>query len=403
MIAAVVVAAGRGTRMGPGEAKQLRLLGGRPVVVRALEAVVSAGLTEVVLAVPPGEEGRYRELAAQVSGARITVVAGGDTRTQSVALALEHVPAHASRVVVHDGARPLASARLFHRVLAAPGDAVIPALPLTDTVKRVSGARVVETLPREQLVRVQTPQAFAAPVLRRAHMAAQAGRTVATDDASLVEALGVPVTWVMGEPENVKITEPLDLVVAEALWRQRAGGRGGEAPVRVGFGYDVHPLVPGRALRLGGVEVPWERGLLGHSDGDVICHALMDALLGAMGQADLGTRFPPTDPALRGADSLQLLRQVRQEVEQSGWQVHNADVTLVAEAPRIAPYVAAMRTRLAEALGVPVQAVTVKATTNEGLGFLGRGEGMAAMAVVSLRYPAPGGGEGGGSEPGGAR
>lgn len=362
---AVVVAAGVGTRFGG--LKQYERLGDRRVLDWAVEAArtVAAG---VVLAVPPE---RARE---SVEGANV-VVAGGASRSDSVRAALAAVPPEADVIVVHDAARPLAPPWLFRAVMDAieqGADGAVPALPVSDTIKRVGKGVVLETLDRSDVVAVQTPQAFRAPILRRAHEP----QHDATDDAALVEAVGGQVVVVVGDPDNVKLTSPADLAHA----RDRAG-RTGPALARVGMGFDVHPFSAevGRRLVLGGVEVEGAAGLAGHSDADVVSHAVADALLGAAGQGDLGSHFPDHDPTWAGADSLVLLRRVVEIVAAAGWRPANVDCAVVADAPRLADHLPLMQERLTAVVRADV---TVKAKRAEGIGALGRREAVACWAVA---------------------
>lgn len=359
---AVVVAAGQATRFG--RPKQYQVLGGRRVLDWSLAAAREVG-DGVVLVVPPGAE-------ADPEPGADAVVAGAATRSGSVRRGLAWVPPGADVVVVHDAARPFADASLFRAAVdavAGGADGAVCAVPVTDTVKKVAAARVVATVDRSGLWAVQTPQAFRADVLRRAH--ADGGE--ATDDAALVEEAGGRVVVVPGDPRNLKLTRPEDLVVAEALL--------GAPPVRIGQGYDVHAFSddPRRPLVLGGVAIPGHRGLAGHSDADVVAHAVADALLGAGGLGDLGSHFPDSDPAWAGADSIGLLGEVVRRLADAGWRPANADCTVVLEAPRLAPHRAAMQARLTAALGAPV---SVKAARAEGLGALGRAEGIACSAVA---------------------
>lgn len=355
------MAAGTATRFGG--SKQYAALGGRRVVDWSLDAARQVG-EGIVLVVPPGQEGRPEAADA--------VVAGAGTRSGSVRNGLAAVPAGADVVVVHDAARPLATPALFlaavEAVRAGAAGAVC-AVPVTDTVKRARDSVVVASLDRTELWAVQTPQAFAAGALRAAH----AHGADATDDAALLEAAGLEVVVVPGDPRNLKLTGPDDLVVAAALV--------GTPPLRVGQGYDVHPFSddPDRPLVLGGVLFEGERGLVGHSDADVVAHAVADAVLGAAGLGDLGRHFPDTDPAWAGADSLDLLAEVVRRVAAAGWRPANADCTVVLERPRLAPRRDDMEARLAAVLTAPV---SVKAARAEGLGALGRGEGIACSAVV---------------------
>ncbi|HTN53910.1 MAG TPA: 2-C-methyl-D-erythritol 2,4-cyclodiphosphate synthase, partial [Anaeromyxobacter sp.] len=282
-------------------------------------------------------------------------------------------------VLVHDAARPFASAGLAARVAAAAArdGAALAALPVTDTVKRAGpgeAPRVAETLDRRALWLAQTPQGFRRELLLRAFEAAGAEASAVTDECALVERLGAPVTLVPGEAGNFKITGPDDLARAQALV---------EAPVAMGVGYDTHRFAAGRRLVLGGVEFEGD-GLLGHSDADVCAHAIGDAILGAAGLGDLGRHFPDTDPRWKGASSLALLREIAGKAAARGWRVGNCDVTLAARRPKIAPRAEEMRARLAEALGISPGQVNVKATTGEGMGFVGREEGIAAHAVALL-------------------
>jgi 2-C-methyl-D-erythritol 4-phosphate cytidylyltransferase/2-C-methyl-D-erythritol 2,4-cyclodiphosphate synthase len=361
----IVVAAGGATRFG--RPKQYELLAGRRVLDWSLAAAREA--SDGVVLVVPERHGADGEPAADV------VVAGAATRGGSVRCGLAVVPTDADVVVVHDAARPLAGAELFRAAVGAvrAGAAgAVCAVPVADTIKRVTGAVVAETLDRSQLWSVQTPQAFRADSLRAAH----AGNGEATDDAALVEAAGGRVVVVAGDPRNFKLTRPEDLVMAEAVT--------GAAAFRVGQGYDVHAFSddPARPLVLGGVVFDGERGLCGHSDADVVAHAIADALLGAAGLGDLGHHFPDTDEAWSGADSMALLDEVVRRLADQGWCAANADCTVVLEKPRLAPRRVAMEARLEAVLAAPV---SVKAARAEGLGALGRGEGIACSAVALVR------------------
>jgi 2-C-methyl-D-erythritol 4-phosphate cytidylyltransferase/2-C-methyl-D-erythritol 2,4-cyclodiphosphate synthase len=378
-----------------GASKLLLPLGGRPVLTRTLEAIRAfAPTAQVVLAVQPGAEAAIREqvLAPFGLAGAIDLVPGGDDRQQSVARALAAVSPAASLAVVHDGARPLATPALFARVCqaAAAAGGAAAALAARETVHAVDGEGfIAATPPRESIRMAQTPQAFEAAALREVHRWAAARALTATDDAALFAAAGRRVRLVEGEPDNLKITYPSDLPVAEAIIRAReAGGWDRPRVSRVGVGWDVHRLEPGRPLRIGGVDIPHGEGLVGHSDADVLTHAVMDAVLGAAGLRDIGVHFPPGDPAFAGADSVGLLARVAELVRRGGWTVGNVDATVVAERPKLAPFYPTMCQRLAGALGIPPSRVNVKATTGEGLGFAGRGEGIAAHAVALLERPA---------------
>lgn len=396
-VVALVPAAGRGERMrralgatgglAPVSGKLFLPLAGRPILRWTLEALQASPAIEATwVAAPPGG---VSELATTLEGwgLKAHVVEGGESRQESVSRLVEALPPSVEWVVVHDGARPLVDAALVERVLAAAlrEGAAACGLPVHETVKRVAATGlVVETVERDGLWTVQTPQVFRRELLLEAHRRALADGASGTDDAALLERLGHPVRMVPGSPANVKVTTPDDLTRAEAWLRREGHGPSprGVAGVRTGFGFDVHRLAPGRPLVLGGVTIPWELGLVGHSDGDALAHAVADALLGAAGLGDLGGYFPDDDPAYAGAYSLGLLRRVAEEVGARGFQVLAVDATVLAQEPRLAPHVAAMAENLREALGSPA-AVNVKATRPEGLGALGRVEGIAAFCVAT--------------------
>ncbi len=375
-VAGIVAAGGSGARAGV--AKQWIRLGGETVLRRSARALAGCALVdEIVAVVPPGEEARgLGEVSGLGKPAR--AVAGGAARADSVLNGLAAAE-RAAVVLVHDAARPFATAALAARVAeaAARDGAALAALPVTDTVKRAAGGetpRVAETLDRRTLWLAQTPQGFRRDLLLRAYAAAGAEASAATDECALVERIGAPVTLVPGEPGNFKITGPEDVERARAAL---------EAPVALGVGYDTHRFAPGRRLVLGGVEFEGD-GLLGHSDADVCAHAIGDAILGAAALGDLGRHFPDTDPRWKGVSSLVLLREIARMSGERGWRVGNCDVTLAARRPKIAPRAEEMRARLAEALGISPAQVNVKATTGEGMGFVGREEGIAAHAVALL-------------------
>ncbi len=377
-VTAIIAAGGRGARLGADRPKQLLEIGGVPILRRSVEAFLRhPGIADVVVALPrdilvsPPDYLRSSEKS-------VTLVEGGARRQDSVAIAFARVPASTAIVLVHDAARPFVDAALITRTIdaAAAHGAALAALPVADTVKRAaSDGRVHETVPREGLFLAQTPQGFRVDVLR----AALADTRDATDEAALVERAGFAVHVVTGDPQNVKITTGGDIALAEQFVRA------GAAPsCRIGTGYDLHRLVPERPLVLGGVTIPYDRGLLGHSDADVVCHAVTDAVLGAAALGDIGRHFPDTDPAWKGADSLTLLAQARALVAAQGWSVANVDVTVIAERPKLQPYVEQIRTNLASVLGCEVGQVSVKGKTNEGVDATGAGEAMAAHAVALL-------------------
>ncbi|HEY0052178.1 MAG TPA: bifunctional 2-C-methyl-D-erythritol 4-phosphate cytidylyltransferase/2-C-methyl-D-erythritol 2,4-cyclodiphosphate synthase [Caulobacteraceae bacterium] len=375
---AIVVAAGSGTRSGG--PKQWRPLGGKPVVRWSVEAFAAAGAAEIIVVVPPGETATAQSALNGVEGVRL--VEGGASRSQSVRNGLAAIGDSALPVLVHDAARPLVTLEHVGRLLEAiaDSDAALPLLPVADTVKRASAGRVDATVPRDGLFRAQTPQAFAAGVLQAA-WDRWASAEEPTDDVAVVEASGGRVMGVPGDPRLMKLTFPEDFAMAEALI---AAAR----TTRIGQGFDAHRWGPGASVWLCGVEIAHAETLIGHSDADAGLHALTDAVLGAIGAGDIGEHFPPSDPRWKGASSDRFLAHAVALAAERGARVVNADVTLICEAPRIKPHRDAMRARVAELLGVPLDRVSVKATTTEGMGFTGRGEGLAAQAIVTVDAPA---------------
>ena len=384
-VAAIVPAAGRGARFGGGGPKALVPLRGRPLVEHTVAALGAATVVEVIIVAAPADalETVARAARTAAGGKVAAVVPGGADRQASVARGLAAVPPGPDVVLVHDGARPLVPVALIEAVAAAAAEdgAATAAVPVDETLKRGAGEWVDGTVDRAGLYRIQTPQGFGRALLERAHREAGASGFRATDDAALVERLGHPVRLVPGAAVNLKVTMPADLELAEALLRREEPPS--VAP-RVGIGFDAHRLAPGRRLVLGGVEIPSPRGLDGHSDADVVAHAVIDALLGAAGCGDIGRWFPPDDPAYAGADSMRLLGRVRSLLAERGWRAGHIDVIVMAEAPRLAPHAAAMRSAMAAALATDPDRISIKATTLEGMGAIGREEGIAAQAVASL-------------------
>jgi len=385
---ALVPAAGAGDRARRDGNKILAAVGGIPMVARTLLALDHCDAIEAITVIArAGEEVRVASLCHEWGIGKLHgVVTGGAARSDSVRLGLAAVPGDAGIVAIHDAARPFVTSGIIGAAVELAGQhgAAVPALPVIDTVKlSTAGDRVERTLPRHTLWAVQTPQTFRTDLIRRAHAEAERLGAELTDDASAVERLGEPVCLFPGDPENLKITTPLDFEIAEAIARRRDGA---EAPiVRTGIGYDAHRVDPARPLVLGGMRIDSPFGLLGHSDADVLSHAIMDALLGAVAAGDIGTHFPDSDPAYAGACSLDLLRRVVDVVAERGYAISNVDATVVAQAPKLAPSMAAMRAALAEALGIAESCVSVKATTTERMGFEGRGEGISAQAVATVR------------------
>jgi 2-C-methyl-D-erythritol 4-phosphate cytidylyltransferase/2-C-methyl-D-erythritol 2,4-cyclodiphosphate synthase len=382
-VTAIIAAGGRGVRLGGARPKQFLTLGGRPILQRSVDAFVSSDrIAEIVVALPP-------DLAATMpdylrhSRKPMQVVDGGERRQDSVANAFARVSRAADVVVIHDAARPLVSSALISRTVdaAATYGAAIAALPVTDTVKRSDADRfIVETIPRSEVFLAQTPQAFRVDVLRAALAQAQAGE--ATDEAMLAERAGHRVHLVEGDPRNLKITTAEDLATAERL--VAGGGANGAQALRIGNGYDLHRLVEGRPLILGGVTIPFERGLQGHSDADVVCHAVTDAILGAAAAGDIGRHFPDTDAAWRDADSLVLLSRAAAVVTGAGFSIGNVDVVVIAQRPKLLSYIDKMRANLARALDIPVEHVSIKGKTNEGVDSIGAGDSIAAHAVALI-------------------
>lgn len=388
--AVIIVAAGRGQRFGAPTPKQYLQLCGAPVIRHAVAAFVGHPAISVILPVIHPDDAIA--LADALDGLDYAVpVAGGATRQDSVrhglaalaALPPAQVP---DRVLVHDAARPNISRALIDRVLSAldnvPG--VIPGVAVVDTLKRAeAGGAVIETVSREALWRVQTPQGFRFAELLAAH-AATAGAAL-TDDAAVMEAAGHPVAIVEGDEDNIKVTSPGDLSRMEAIMTDPASRTSASRPAfRIGTGFDVHRFGPGNSVVLCGVEIPSDSALLGHSDADVALHAITDAILGAVADGDIGSHFPPSDPQWRGAASDQFLCHACKLMRDAGYEIANIDLTVICEFPKVGPHRAAMRARLAEICDLTISAVSVKATTTEQLGFTGRGEGIAAQASVMI-------------------
>jgi len=376
-VTAIIAAGGRGERFGAGRPKQLLTLGGVPILERSVNALLGhQRIDAMVVALPPDVAAAPPAYLLR-RDKPVIVVEGGARRQDSVARAFVRVPANTEIVVIHDAARPLVSPALIDRTVAAAAEdgAAVAAMRATDTVKRGDAdGRVIETLAREHVYLAQTPQAFRVDVLRDALAIA----ADATDEATLAERAGHRVRLVEGEAGNIKITTPADLHAAERVLG------GGVPAIRIGQGYDLHRLVQGRPLVLGGVTIPFELGLNGHSDADIVCHAVTDAVLGAAGLGDIGRHFPDTDPRWKGADSVALLSAAFTLVRDAGYHVLNVDVTVIAERPKLAPHAAGMRANLARALGCAVDQVSVKAKTNEGVESMGAGTSMAAHAVALI-------------------
>jgi 2-C-methyl-D-erythritol 4-phosphate cytidylyltransferase/2-C-methyl-D-erythritol 2,4-cyclodiphosphate synthase len=383
-VVAVVVAAGRGFRAGGDRPKQYRLIGGQPIIRPSLAALATHPEVSAVQPVIHPDDVHHFE-AASVGLTLLPPVFGGATRQASVRAGLKALaPGKPDVVLVHDAARPFASPALIARAIAAAGSgAAVPVLPVVDTVKTVdeTGA-ITGTVDRTALRMVQTPQAFGFDLLLDAHCRAEAaGRDDFTDDAALAEWAGLKVTTFEGETGNVKLTMTDDFARAEAAQLAAL------ADIRTGFGFDVHQFAEGDHIWLGGIRIAHECGVTGHSDADVVLHALVDAILGALCEGDIGVHFPPSDPQWRGASSDRFLTFAVERVKARGGRIAHLDATVVCEAPRIGPHRDAMRARIAEIAGVLVSRVAVKATTSEKLGFTGRSEGIVAFANATIRLP----------------
>ena len=367
--AAIVVAAGKGLRAGQPLPKQFAMWRGKPVLRHSVETLLDAGARPLVIAVPPDGEQAVLDALAGLEG--FALVTGGTTRQQSVKKALAAVDS-AERILIHDAARPDLPLPVIERLLAAlehhPG--AIPVLPVIDSLSVENDGVMSGTAPREQLRRVQTPQAFRFDAIFRAHQAWQ-DEASAGDDAQVLRANGGIVAHVQGDDRLAKLTFAEDFMVQQPS-------------IRIGMGFDVHRLVEGEELWLGGIRLDHSKGLSGHSDADVALHAIVDALLGAVANGDIGSHFPPSDPRWKGASSDQFLEHAARLVREAGYGVGNVDLTIICEAPKIGPHRDAMRTRIADLLGVDIALVSVKATTTERLGLTGRGEGIAAQAIATV-------------------
>jgi 2-C-methyl-D-erythritol 4-phosphate cytidylyltransferase / 2-C-methyl-D-erythritol 2,4-cyclodiphosphate synthase len=378
---ALVVAAGRGDRFGGTVPKQYLPVGGSMLLRHAVSAFAAhPRIAAVLVAIRPEDRQLYDRAVAGLPV--LPPVAGGASRQESVRFGLEAlIGRQPERVLIHDGARPFPDAALIDRVIDALDRtaAVVPCLALRDTIKRAAAGTIRETVKRSELWRAQTPQGFCFGPILAAHRAA-AGREL-TDDSAVAEAAGLEPLLVEGSEDNLKVTTPDDLATAERLIVARQG------EMRVGLGFDVHAFAPGEKLVICGIDIPHEAGLAGHSDADVGLHALTDAVLGAIAAGDIGLHFPPRDPQWRGAASEQFLRHAAECVGARGGAVAHVDVTIICEQPRIGPYRAAMIERVAAILGIGADRVSVKATTTDRLGFTGRGEGVAAQAVATVRLP----------------
>jgi 2-C-methyl-D-erythritol 4-phosphate cytidylyltransferase/2-C-methyl-D-erythritol 2,4-cyclodiphosphate synthase len=381
-VAAIIAAGGRGARLGADRPKQFLDIGGRSILELSVAALAASDrIQEIVVALPQDHVDAGTKALKAAIARPVTVVAGGPRRQDSVANAFAKASKDADIVLIHDAARPFVTREVIDRAIdgAQHHGAAIAAIGVRDTVKQTGeaaadGSRLIRaTISRDSVFLAQTPQAFRRDILARA--LDEGSGVDATDEAMLVERLGVPVHVVEGDARNVKITTPEDLAAAQAAVLQTP-------LIRIGNGYDLHRLVSGRPLILAGVTIPFDLGLDGHSDADIVCHAVTDAILGAAGAGDIGRMFPDTDPKWKGADSIALLKGAAARVREAGYRVSNVDVTVIAQQPKLLPHLDAMRANLAAALGVDPSAVSVKGKTNEGVDSMGRGESMACHAVA---------------------
>lgn len=377
-VTALIVAAGSASRMGFD--KLMANVGGAPVLWHAVQALAHHPYIDDLVVVAGENLPEAQTLLAGKVGKPCVVVPGGSSRMESVVMGLAACGSE-GLIAIHDGARPFVGQDVITRVVEAGAafGAAAPMVPVKDTIKMQQGGVVQKTLPRQSLAAMQTPQVFNCTL----YVSAVRGITKEeyesiTDDCMVMERAGHPVHLVDGDEGNRKITTPEDL-------KQSMNEEGEGMQLRVGHGYDVHKLVEGRPLIMGGVTIPYEKGLLGHSDADVLLHAVADALLGGAAMGDIGTHFPDNDPAYKGADSMVLLRETARLISKAGYSVQNVDATLLCQAPKLAPHIPAMRQNIAAALGIALGAVGVKATTEEGLGFTGTGQGIAAHCVVLLQ------------------
>jgi 2-C-methyl-D-erythritol 4-phosphate cytidylyltransferase / 2-C-methyl-D-erythritol 2,4-cyclodiphosphate synthase len=384
----IVLAAGLGKRMKKGHNKQFIRFLDKPLIIHTLNVFEHDPYCEgILLVINPAERKEMQKLIEQYEVKKVCqLVDGGKERQHSVYNGLKALH-NVSIVLIHDGARPFVEHQSIHELVKTVKEkgAALLATPVNDTIKTNEGGQL-RTLNRQYLFAAQTPQGFNYQLIREAHDRAEQDKYIGTDDASLVERLGWDVQVVRGSYDNFKLTTPEDIKKAESLFLDKMNNREeGSFTMRIGTGYDVHQLVDNRPCIIGGVEIPYEKGLLGHSDADVLLHTVADACLGAIGEGDIGKHFPDTDPEFKNADSSKLLAHVWEIVTKKGYVLGNIDCTIIAQAPKMAPYVEQMKANIAHILGADLSQVNVKATTTEKLGFTGRKEGIAAEAVVLLQ------------------
>ena len=389
MVTAIFPAAGASKRMG-GEVNKIFLeLGGEPILIRTLKTFSQSDRIDfLIVVVSESDLEEVEKLLADAEDLKPYVVTvGGSERQYSIANGLKLLPDDTEIVLVHDAARPLVSLKVIEGVIDAAEKygGAIAGVPEKNTIKFVDEHNFVTyTPPRNKLVEVQTPQGFRREILLHAYNQAETDNFLGTDDSSLVERIGDHIKVVKSDYRNIKITTPEDLKIAESLIDNEESFSNSSRLPRIGFGYDVHRLVPNRRLVLGNVDIPYEMGLDGHSDADVLIHAIIDAMLGAAALGDIGQHFPDNNPKYKGIDSGELLKRVHELVKLHGYTIGNIDSTIVAQKPKLSPHILKMRARLSDILGIDSNSISVKATTTEGLGFTGKGQGISAYATVLL-------------------
>lgn len=386
---AIITAAGSGLRLGSATPKQFLKVCGIPVLARTIEVFQkSAAIDQIIVVVPADYRQQTQDLINKYQLTKVRqIVNGGEERQNSVKAGLDFISEDQGLVIVHDGVRPFITTPIIERCIntAAKTGAAMAAVPVSDTIKEGNqDATVRHTIDRSFLYQAQTPQVVEINILRRAMAEAEEKSFTGTDEASLLEEIGIPMTMVEGSERNIKITRPEDLVIAEALLMKNQQKSQKISPIRIGHGYDAHRLVEDRPLVLGGVRIDHSHGLLGHSDADVLTHALCDAILGAMAGGDIGRHFPDSDPDYKGINSIKLLSRVMELAREKGLRLANADITIIAQKPKLAPHFPAMLTNLARACACQQEQINIKATTSEEMGFSGRQEGMEAHAVALL-------------------
>lgn len=380
--AAIIPAAGFGTRMGSAEPKQYLLLGGKPIIIHTVEAFLQNHNISDIVVVAPGERiAQTKELLNnyKLDTASVRVIAGGKRRQDSVYNGLMALDGDHDIVLVHDGARPLISQEVINRCCtgARQKGAVIAAVPVKDTLKRAESGQVGATVDRENLYQAQTPQAARTALLFTAYKVN--GDRDVTDESTLLERAGIPVAIVEGAETNIKVTRPEDLILAETIYSQN------NRSMRIGHGFDAHKFTEGRDLVLGGITIPHSHGLAGHSDADVLTHALCDAILGALGAGDIGKHFPDSDDAFKDIYSIELLKKVMKSVTEKGYSLGNADITVICQVPKLAPHIDSMKNLLSKVCSCSPGAINIKATTTEKMGYTGRKEGISCHSIVLLQ------------------